>query len=292
MLTDDEVRALIAAHGNNAAPTEDNGHITGDYPLARAVIAAYEAKLAQQEPVGFIHPQAVLRLENGETVAFRKSPYIGERQIPVFLHPAPQQADRQRVPEGESLSAKALRLADQIDPFTRKATPDHLTSTVAAQTLRLLAAAPEAPAQTEVKDERFAPGGVFVPNDIAWGIVGSTGHARKKAVDALHALLKAAPEAPAQGETVALQEVWEWAGGNPGIKPTRDEVRQALQMLDKVCDEAPPQTESNCIQCRNADSWGLPDQPVCKTCTAGSAWAPLNVDSVNPNKPALRPAKS
>lgn len=48
---------------------------------------------------------------------------------------------------------------------------------------------------------------------------------------------------------------------------------------------APSQVESNCIQCRNADSWGMPDQPVCKTCVAGSAWVPLNQDSVNPNKP-------
>lgn len=105
---------------------------------------------------------------------------------------------------------------------------------------------------------------------------------------ALMELLAAAPEAPAQGETVTLQEVWEWAGGNPGIKPTRDEVRQALQMLDKVCEEAPAQ--SNCSECRNADSWGIPDRPVvCSTCRAGSAWVPLNESSVNPNTPA--PAK-
>lgn len=36
--------------------------------------------------------------------------------------------------------AEALRLADAIDPFTRKAAPDHLTSKVAADALRRLAA--------------------------------------------------------------------------------------------------------------------------------------------------------
>lgn len=42
----------------------------------------------------------------------------------------------------------------------------------------------------------------------------------------------------AQGETVTVQEAWGWAGGNPGIKPTRDELKDALEELDKVCDEA------------------------------------------------------
>jgi hypothetical protein len=44
---------------------------------------------------------------------------------------------------------------------------------------------------------------------------------------------------------------------------------------------APP----NCSGCANADSWGLPDKAVCKTCVAGSKWAPLNVGSVNRNTP-------
>jgi hypothetical protein len=39
-------------------------------------------------------------------------------------------------------------------------------------------------------------------------------------------------------ETMTLQEVWEAAGGNPGIKPTRKEVIEALHQLDEVCDAA------------------------------------------------------
>lgn len=42
--------------------------------------------------------------------------------------------------------------------------------------------------------------------------------------------------------------------------------------------------DSNCSQCRNADSWGIPDRSFCKQCVRGSYWQPLNPDSVNPNK--------
>lgn len=42
---------------------------------------------------------------------------------------------------------------------------------------------------------------------------------------------------PAPAETMTLQEVWNAAGGNPGIKPTRDDVLLALKTLDEVCDE-------------------------------------------------------
>lgn len=38
--------------------------------------------------------------------------------------------------------------------------------------------------------------------------------------------------------TLTLQEVWEAAGGNPGIKPSKADVLEALRMLDKVCDDA------------------------------------------------------
>lgn len=50
---------------------------------------------------------------------------------------------------------------------------------------------------------------------------------------------------------------------------------------------APQQAEAaptTCTECRNTDSWGIPDQPVCRSCRAGSAWEPLNKSSVNPNK--------
>ena len=37
---------------------------------------------------------------------------------------------------------------------------------------------------------------------------------------------------------ISIQEAWELAGGNPGIKATREELESALKALDEVCDEA------------------------------------------------------
>ena len=37
---------------------------------------------------------------------------------------------------------------------------------------------------------------------------------------------------------ISIQEAWELAGGNPGIKATREELEAALKVLDEVCDEA------------------------------------------------------
>lgn len=44
---------------------------------------------------------------------------------------------------------------------------------------------------------------------------------------------EAAPSEP----TITVQQAWEWAGGNPGIKATVGELKEALQMLDKICDD-------------------------------------------------------
>jgi len=43
---------------------------------------------------------------------------------------------------------------------------------------------------------------------------------------------------PAGEETITVQEAWELAGGNPGIRATRQELAEALRQLDAVCDEA------------------------------------------------------
>lgn len=40
------------------------------------------------------------------------------------------------------------------------------------------------------------------------------------------------------GPTIPIQEAWEAAGGNPGIKATKEELLTALRQLDAVCDEA------------------------------------------------------
>lgn len=36
---------------------------------------------------------------------------------------------------------------------------------------------------------------------------------------------------------IGIQEAWEHAGGNPGIKATREELISALRALDEACDE-------------------------------------------------------
>lgn len=37
---------------------------------------------------------------------------------------------------------------------------------------------------------------------------------------------------------ISIQEAWELAGGNPGIKATREELEASLKVLNEVCDEA------------------------------------------------------
>lgn len=46
-------------------------------------------------------------------------------------------------------------------------------------------------------------------------------------------------------ETMTLHEIWVAAGGNPGIRPSRADVVQALKDLDKVCDEADDADRAN-----------------------------------------------
>lgn len=53
--------------------------------------------------------------------------------------------------------------------------------------------------------------------------------------------------------------------------------------------QAEQPTKSNCMDCANADSWGLPDKDICNSCTSGRHWVPLNTSSVNPNIPTEQP---
>lgn len=77
---DDNMKAYAAAH------TE---------PCFAAPVAQ------QQEPVGYLHPQAKQRLENGETVAFRKTPYAGEPTLAVYVGAAPVAQQPQDEPKCE-----------------------------------------------------------------------------------------------------------------------------------------------------------------------------------------------
>jgi len=56
---------------------------------------------AGQEPVGYLHPQARQRLENGETVAFRKTPYAGEPTLAVYVGVAPVAQQPQKLEDIE-----------------------------------------------------------------------------------------------------------------------------------------------------------------------------------------------
>jgi hypothetical protein len=67
-------------------------------------------------------------------------------------------------------------------------------------------------------------------------------HGIEKATEDAHGLVAdwraAAPQRVAQPETISLQEAWEAAGGNPGIKATRQELIDALQSMDAAIEEA------------------------------------------------------
>jgi hypothetical protein len=72
----------------------------------------------------------------------------------------------------------------------------------------------------------------------------------------------------------------------------------AIEMIDAILKEHPaaqpavqePVAQNNCIECANADSWGLPDKPFCRSCVSNSEWSPLNRSSVNPIPPPAQPA--
>lgn len=59
-------------------------------------------------------------------------------------------------------------------------------------------------------------------------------------------------------------------------------ARNALRSALAKAEQAEKPKRNICIQCRNADSWGLPDKPVCRSCVANSEWQPLNTSSKNP----------
>ncbi len=73
-------------------------------------------------------------------------------------------------------------------------------------------------------------------------------------------------------------------------------IKQA-RALDKKAENArelgldyEPVGQNICIECANADSWGLPDKPACRSCVSNSEWKPLNVSSKNPINPPAQPA--
>jgi hypothetical protein len=49
--------------------------------------------------------------------------------------------------------------------------------------------------------------------------------------------LMAHPAPVQEAETLTLQEIWNAAGGNPEINPTKEEVLDALKTLNEICDD-------------------------------------------------------
>lgn len=76
------------------------------------------------------------------------------------------------------------------------------------------------------------------------------------------------------------------------------ESERTRQMLGEQADGTVIQVEpsesapnpNNCVECANADSWGLPVKPCCRSCVSGNNWEPLNKSSVNPNNHSKRGA--
>jgi hypothetical protein len=58
--------------------------------------------------------------------------------------------------------------------------------------------------------------------------------------------------------------------------------KQSTKCVTSVSEVEPVAQHNVCIECRNADSWGLPDKPICRECVRNSKWQPLNESSTNP----------
>lgn len=61
----------------------------------------------------------------------------------------------------------------------------------------------------------------------------------------IESALKGTPAAAP--ELISVQEAWEAAGGNPGIKATKAELLHTLNVLDQVCDEADGKTPAAAV---------------------------------------------
>jgi hypothetical protein len=62
-------------------------------------------------------------------------------------------------------------------------------------------------------------------------------------------------------ETMTLQEVWEAAGGNPGVTPTREDVVATLRILDEVCDGEDEQSARHHAQVKSLQQGTDPTTP-------------------------------
>ena len=141
ILTDDERRQAIQSIVLTSPGTADQ--------IARAIETAVLAKLAQQEPFGYFRAEPFGWTDCAES---------DEDAVPLYPHPAPQQADRQRVPDGWKL-VPVEPTQEMCKAAVIYANGNAVYKNVAAAALEIeegiygeaytamLAAAPEAPAQ-------------------------------------------------------------------------------------------------------------------------------------------------
>ncbi|QIM51585.1 hypothetical protein [Hydrogenophaga crocea] len=155
ILTDDERRQAIQSIVLTSHGTADQ--------IARAVEAAVLAKLAQQAPVAWMREG--WGPDCGPYVEFYRDDEMGvlrERKdfIALYTHPAPQQADRQRVPDVQDM-LECLAADIEAIGVMHRGSPSyehdaHWMRSKAAKAVRdlaaMLAAAPEAPAQADEGD--------------------------------------------------------------------------------------------------------------------------------------------
>ena len=88
MLTDEEITLIVRECAKGSAINRDG---STSHRIARAIIAAYEAKLREQNPVGYFCPEYM-----GGPVLYYQVQYSSkgdEGVVPLFEHPAP-------IPEG------------------------------------------------------------------------------------------------------------------------------------------------------------------------------------------------
>ena len=84
MLTDDEITLIVRECARGSAINRDG---STSHRIARAVIAAYEVKLREQEPDYWANPDSI------NHVQMLVNSYQVKGYVPLYLHPAP-------IPEG------------------------------------------------------------------------------------------------------------------------------------------------------------------------------------------------
>lgn len=154
ILTDDEIEDAWCKYGDEMGGADQSDALR----IGREIEAAVLAKLARQEPVASVRTWH----KNGDQHAELDDWGLGLASIPdgthnLYAHPAPQQADRQRVPEGWSAdpSAAAVELAKMVMSDCGLAVESrHDLLGRIADRISKFAAAPEAPAQASAVDER------------------------------------------------------------------------------------------------------------------------------------------